>query len=266
MKSNGVALVDVLLPVKGESPWLQEALDSLVDQDLQFHLVLVQHGPDMSQITERSRRFHSVSLVRVRCSATLGQALNEGLKRCQTDFVARLDADDIAKPGRLLRQYRLLKGRDNAAFVASSVELIDSDGVTFGVKSVPDSNSLYRGLLWRNRIAHPSVMLRKSLVQQAGGYDPNAVHCEDYELWLRLLRHHHAITTADALTKYRVHDAQVTRTKHMPAQARSLIKQARQTLAAARGYRPLEAHIAHQLWDLRQRLRHSVNSGRSQRP
>lgn len=144
----------------------------------------------------------------------VASALNHGLNYCQSEYVARMDADDIAAPGRLLTQLKFMQRNTSFAAVGTSSVLFSTQndaaqsssmlpyyntchelGVDF-VNScrvfgtslfISDPGFLSWAMLFSCTIQHPSVMYRKSVIQVIGGYDDSFKTSEDYDLWLRLI-------------------------------------------------------------------------------
>mmetsp|Transcript_16430 Transcript_16430/g.38071 ORF Transcript_16430/g.38071 Transcript_16430/m.38071 type:complete len:773 (-) Transcript_16430:3535-5853(-) len=135
-------------------------------------------------------------------------ALNHGLDMCKSDLVARMDCDDVAAPGRLIRQARFLMANQSLSVVGTSAVLFsstndldcdqlelpyreyvvnrDSHRVLRSNITVSDPGVLSWCMLFSCALAHPSVMFRKRAVQDAGGYDENNARSEDYQLWLQV--------------------------------------------------------------------------------
>lgn len=138
-------------------------------------------------------------------------ALNYGLQRARYEFVARMDADDYCVPGRFSRQFKFLCRNPAIAVVGTHSLLFSKDNKTNEVlrpnesraQSLPFSeiNETLRtrpslpptdpgfvswAMLFSCCLSHPSVMYRKTKIVNAGGYRENAMHAEDYDLWLRL--------------------------------------------------------------------------------
>lgn len=122
-------------------------------------------------------------------SEGVGPVLARGLERCPTEFVVRLDADDISVPRRCEHQIRTMLTQPELAAISTVVAEFHVDpGCPHSFRSVPlTSTAIRRCSRWRNPMNHPAVLLRRSAVLAVGNYR----HCpafEDYDLWLRLLR------------------------------------------------------------------------------
>jgi len=130
-------------------------------------------------------------------------ALNHGLAECASEFVARLDADDIAAFVRLDLQIRYLDQNPDVAAVGSCYEVVDGDGTSEGVVHVAaDPTYLHRRLYFRNTFAHSSMTFRRAEVLDIGGYH-EVGPVEDYDLWLRLSARHALGCLPDVLLAYR---------------------------------------------------------------
>ena len=143
-----------------------------------------------------------------------GQAasLNEGLRLARGEYVARLDQDDRCLPARLARQIQTLDEQPDVAAVGSWVYYSDAAGRVTGVVGMRVENFghfLGALLIGASPFGHPSVMFRRSVVLDAGGYPEAFAACEDYALWCRLAAaRRRAISLRTPLTILRRHDQQ----------------------------------------------------------
>jgi glycosyltransferase involved in cell wall biosynthesis len=247
--------VDVLLPIRLPAPWLSETLASLTAQTTSdWHLIAVIHGDpgDLEEVILSSTP--DATIIHAPSSASLSEVLNLGIKVSTAPFIARMDADDIAEPQRLARQQSFLEEWLGVALVCSPVTIIDEQGQVSGAVRGAGTQ-LFRELRWKNVIAHPTVMVRRSAVEQAGGYDPDARHVEDYELWLRLAAAWQLAELPEPLLRYRIHSAQVTQTKGIPAASRAVVGRARRALARSRGESVFAARVRQFFWSAPQVVR-----------
>lgn len=156
--------------------------------------VLVCDGPltyDLNAvIDEEQEKFGSVlRVLRLKKNAGLGNALNEGLKLCKNELVARMDSDDISRPERCGKQLELFKRYSDISLSSGAVsEFIDDPADPTGKREVPITDEEIRVFSRkRNPMNHPCVMFRKSAVEKAGGYKETYHLFEDYYLWVRML-------------------------------------------------------------------------------
>jgi len=187
--------VSVLMPCYDAADTLDEALDSLAAQSLQNHeLVAVDDGSNDSTLEVLQQRTRSDRRIRLLTQPHAGivAALNAGLGACQTDLVARMDADDRAHPQRLEMQLAFLEANPEVAVVGCRVAGFPPEQVRQGLQiylewqnNLLSDEDIRREMFVESPLAHPSVMFRRSWVERAGGYQDNG-WAEDYDLWMRL--------------------------------------------------------------------------------
>jgi len=118
----------------------------------------------------------------------LGAALRYGINYCKGKFIARMDTDDISIPSRIATQVAFLNDNPEVAVVGSNVTLINEKGTEFGKKVYGDDHqSIVKQFVYKNGMAHSSVMFRRTIIESGESYDPLFKYCEDLEFWLRLL-------------------------------------------------------------------------------
>lgn len=172
---------------------LRQSLESIFQQETPAdEVVLVEDGPltDSLRLVIRQMQEHYPQLktVTLEQNQGLGRALREGLRHCSHDIVARMDSDDIAKPDRFTKELAWLEAHPETAVVGSWVdEFLDDPSHPISVRKVPERHEELRAYShYRNPMNHPTVMFRKTAVEDAGSYQ----HCElfeDYDLWARMM-------------------------------------------------------------------------------
>ena len=174
---------------------LQASLDSLKSQTRPpEQIVLVIDGPiDPAQqkvITNFSGevRDSQVTIIDLPHNGGLARALNHGLKACKGDYIMRMDSDDLALHDRLMIEKSFLDSHPDIDLVASwSSEFID-EAVDLRLKTSPtEHNAIVEALKWRNVIAHPTILVRKTKLEDIGGYHETVGLLEDYDLYVRLI-------------------------------------------------------------------------------
>jgi len=256
--------IDVLLPIRGANPdWLAETLLSIESQvGVAPRLVAVLHPDDLALAPLVKSTSTPVTIVSAPREGHLAHALNAGLKVCRAPFVARIDQDDLATPERLVRQMNLLNSSPNTIAVGSNAFLINQDSQVTGLRELPTScGNVLRRMRWRNALVHSSVTFRLEPVMESGGYSTIAENVEDYELWLRLLALGSIQSRPEALVAYRIHDEQLTKTRSISPAAASAVRDARLSLARARGESEVAAAVRDRAWWLRQRVNSRRKAG-----
>jgi glycosyltransferase involved in cell wall biosynthesis len=202
-----MADVSVLMPVLNAGAHLRPAIDSVLAQrGPSFELLVIDDGStDGSVELAESFRDPRIVVIRNERRGGLAMALNVGLRRAGGEFAARLDADDLARPGRFARQVDFLRRHPQVALVGSQARLIDAAGTVIGsVGRCRDERSIRWYNLLDNPFIHSSVMFRRGeVVDQCGGYDERLRLCEDWDLWGRILERFGARNLDEALVDYR---------------------------------------------------------------
>ena len=140
--------------------------------------------------------------------------LNKAIDLAKGNYIARMDADDICLPERLVLQKTFLDQHEDIAAVATTVDFINDKEEKTGSweldRQTITPGQIKKAMLKQNCIAHPTVMIRSEVLKQLKykGYQKNI---EDYDLWLRLLNRGYRIAKLDQpLLLYRAHDTSVT--------------------------------------------------------
>ena len=184
----------ISLYIKEDPSYLRQSLESLFSQTvLPSEIVLVKDGvltKELDVIVSNYQQIHSnFKVVTLRENQGLGIALNEGLKHCSYDLVARMDTDDIAKPNRFEKQIRVFQQNSNIDICSAWIEEFEGDWHNvISIRMLPETHDeIAYYAQSRCPINHPVVMFKKSAVIRAGGYQHFPLF-EDYFLWLRMLK------------------------------------------------------------------------------
>ncbi|XDZ52674.1 glycosyltransferase [Neisseriaceae bacterium CLB008] len=187
----------VLLSIyhKEQASFLHEAMSSIWTKQLlqPTEIILVQDGPLTPELNEAIAEWQHIigsSFITIQLpeNVGLGKALNQGLKHCQYELVARMDTDDICLPTRFHEQVTYLHVHPEVAVLGTSIQEFDKDpSKLISLKSVPTRQAdIVEYAKKRSPFNHPSVMYRKSVIEALGGYQHH-LFMEDYNLWLRII-------------------------------------------------------------------------------
>lgn len=213
-KWMGQPQVSVIIPVWNGERHLKQAIESILGQDfVDFELIVIDDGS-----TDRSAEIVSAFadeprvMLHKQANAGVVAARNAGLRLAKAEFVAFLDADDIALPGRLARQVAFLRANPEVAVIGTDITYFsDPKGVMHTQKFPFGAARVAVALETGNPLAQPSVMLRKKMAIDAGGYrEAFRYGAEDYDLWLRLSEKHPLDNLPEVLTLYRIHPDSLT--------------------------------------------------------
>ena len=206
-------LVTVLMPVLNGELFIEKSILSIVNQTIQSHICIIDNGSTdrtIEIVLNLSNIYPQIEILH-ESKKGISNALNCGLKNSKTKYIARLDSDDLMEPLRLERQLDFLENHMNYALVGSQIEFIDSNGNASGISKYPVSSKLIDfSLNFKNPLAHPSVMFNRTYALEAGSYDHKFDGAEDLDLWLRLRKFGKFGNINIPLTKYRLHQYQVS--------------------------------------------------------
>jgi cellulose synthase/poly-beta-1,6-N-acetylglucosamine synthase-like glycosyltransferase len=239
--------VSVILSVRNGGSDLPKAIATILAQSfVNFELIAIDNG----STDETAAFLDSIGDSRVRvyhqADAGLAAALNRGISLARGRYIARQDHDDWALPTRIEQQVRFLDAHPDHALIGTCAEIWIGDRPTGRFHDHPAEDAPLRlELLFNNPFVHSSVMIRKSALDQIGGYttDPERHPPEDYELWSRLARRFRIANLPERLTIYREVPSSMSRAGAHPFK-RKLVMLSAENLAFATGLtRPEQIHI-----------------------
>lgn len=199
--------VSILTGVYNAEDTLKTAAHSIMRQTIRdWQWIVVDDGSTdrglhwLKQIKDRR-------IVIVELSANIGltRALNHGLQYCEADFVARLDADDLALPHRLECQLGAMKVDPKLSLCGSRVAVFGEERAAKpSWRVLPQTKQgIEFAFLFGNPFAHSSVMFRKADVLALGNYDENLRYNQDFALWSSLLRNGYKMQNLNETLVYR---------------------------------------------------------------
>lgn len=201
--------ITVLMSVFNGEAYLDAAIGSILGQSYRdFDFLIVDDGSTDGSAAILARQAAAdprITVIRKE-NAGLAAALNAGLAAIDSEYVARMDADDVSLPTRLAQQLAFLDSHPEIAVVGSRVAAIEDGGGIRRVREVAsEPEAVARALPLRNAIVHPSTMMRTAVLRAAGGYREEFRYSQDYDLWLRLVATEQLANMPDVLLHYRTH-------------------------------------------------------------
>lgn len=209
--------ISILMSVyKSEKPaFLNRSLQSVWDdQSLKpDKIVLVQDGPVGDELSEvlnqwRKKLGDNLCLLKNDINIGLTKSLIKGLSQISTKYVARMDSDDISLPERLQKQFVFLEENPNVSVVGCDIQEFSLKNDNMGVRRFPRNtegakNNIYKA----NPLAHPAVMMRKSMFDEGISYNPNYRTTQDLALWFDVLAAGYEVANInEVLLKFRRED------------------------------------------------------------
>ncbi|AJZ63346.1 glycosyltransferase like 2 family protein [Paraburkholderia fungorum] len=207
--------VTVLMPVYNGQEFISEAISSIFAQSFRdFELLVINDGS--TDKTKAILDVHQIKDSRLKVlhqeNSGIVSALNRGLATATGEYIARMDADDIAHSERLLQQVTLLERFPRVVACGSAIRKF---GEKNGLVSMPKTNEeCLLAQLIGPCFAHPSVMLRAQTIRSNGlQYSESYQYAEDYKFWTDMVGVGDFVNIPEPLLFYRIHDAQIGKIK-----------------------------------------------------
>lgn len=193
-----------------ENPaFLREAVLSISEaQTLKpSEIVLIEDGPLTGEldavIRELGELIPYLKTFQLSENVGLGRALNYGLTKCQYDWVARMDSDDIAAPNRFEVQINYLKHHPEVDIIGSHIQEFNNVISDAKQKRLVPLNQvdIKQMAKTRNPMNHVTVIFNKQKIIEAGSYN-HILYVEDYELWVRCIVAGYQLVNLDDVLVY----------------------------------------------------------------
>ncbi len=238
--------VSVLMVVRDAEAFVGDAVASILDQTLgDFELAVYDDGSrdGTARIVEAFAARDARVALRRRQRAGLATWLREGVDAARAEFVARMDADDVAHPERLARQLAYLRAHPECVALGTDVLLVDPERRPIGSSGVRLRHEEIDAELMRGRgtaLVHPSAALRRAAVLAVGNYRTECPWAEDLDLFLRLAERGRLANLPEVLLEYRQHPHTVnaTRAVEQRRSVNQVLREARERRGLSRGDDP----------------------------
>jgi glycosyltransferase involved in cell wall biosynthesis len=210
MSQSRNPVISVVMPVHNALPYLNESIQSILGQTLKdFEFVILDDGSTDGSgelLQTWAQKDNRIKLHRSDRQLGLSASSNAVVREASSPIVARMDADDIAHPERLQKQWEIINSRPDVAVIGALCEGIDATG---RVVRPRDRWRLVRrsGYI---PFPHGSAMFRREVFDAVGGYDERADGGEDQDLFSRMAMKGRVFTLPDVLYSYRYHSANAT--------------------------------------------------------
>ncbi|AYJ86789.1 glycosyltransferase [Sphingomonas paeninsulae] len=205
----------VTMSVFNDAAYLSLAIESILTQTFEdFEFLIVNDGStdDSGMIIDRfakqDRRIRAIH----QANHGLIYSLNLMIAQARAPLIGRMDGDDIALPTRFDQQVAYLDAHPEIGVLGTGADTIDERGRP-GLRrfdNVTDPDAVVADLKNGPPLCHPSVVMRRDVVRSVGGYHAAFLHCEDYDLWLRLSEVTRLTSLPERLILYRQSASQVS--------------------------------------------------------
>ncbi|EDY80598.1 glycosyl transferase, group 2 family protein [Verrucomicrobiia bacterium DG1235] len=185
-------MISILLPVYNAERYLEKTLQSLLAQSYaKFELIALNDGSKDGSLAILEKYAKQDNRIKIVSHPNMGlvATLNKGLELAQCELIARADADDIYFTDRLEHQYRRFQEDPTLVLLgARSIKIDEHDRILFKENQPIEKETILESLSagFGGIIPHPVSMFKRTEAIEVGAYRPEAKHCEDLDLWLRL--------------------------------------------------------------------------------
>lgn len=206
--------ISVLLPAFNSESYLAEATHSILNQTFEdLELLIIDDGS-----TDRTREIAAsisqqdsrVIVIGHNDNRGIGPRMNEGITLAKGEYIARMDADDVSVPDRFQLQVDYLKEHPDVALVGGFIRLFGGRRKCI-IDVATDPHHIRWRLLFGNSMGNVTVMGRRALFEDLGGYDETLKVAGDYDLWLRVNWRWHMANIPRVLVNVREDPASTSR-------------------------------------------------------
>ena len=202
-------LVSVIMPVYNAGRFLAAAVESILQQTYpNFELIIVDDASTDNSwkiIQKYARKDRRIRAFRNRQNLGVSATANFAISKARGDFIARMDADDVAFPGRLEEQLGFLQKNPQVVAVGGQCLVIDEEDQIIGQKTFPlEDKKLREMIFWAVPLQQPTMMInRRLLPADFTWYEPQKTSAEEIDLLFRLMKHGQLANLADHVLYYR---------------------------------------------------------------
>ncbi len=213
MNASLTPAISVILPAYNAEKYIRESLESILSQTFSdFEFIIINNGSTDSTVSiVQSYSDPRIKLINNSENLGLIASLNLGLQAARGKYIARMDHDDISYPTRFEKEHAYLESHPDIVIVGTWSTIIDPSGNVIKIhKNSLRHNVIKYELLFGNSITHPSIMMRRKEILELGGYDPQWINTEDYNLYSRAVKKYELTNLPEPLLYYRVHGGSLT--------------------------------------------------------
>jgi glycosyltransferase involved in cell wall biosynthesis len=192
-QSDKTPAVTVVIPVYNSAHYIAQALDSLKAQTFtDYEVIVVNDGSEDREELERILKSHPLPVIYVSQEKKgVSAARNAAINIARGEFYAQLDADDQWTPDYLDVQLGILTDNPDVAVVYPNATIVrdGSDATLEFMKISPSEGDVnFESLVRQKCVVMTCVTARMSAIRGAGMFDESLRSCEDFDLWLRIVR------------------------------------------------------------------------------
>ncbi|MGR5322125.1 glycosyltransferase [Vibrio sp. DNB22_19_1] len=206
-------LVSVIIPVYNAEEYIDECINSILEQTYENLEVLIINDGSTDKTLSKLKCYNDARVKLIsRENKGLAYTLRELVDKSSGDYIARMDADDIAHRERISLQIDKFLSNENLVLVGTNVDYISGKGKYLGSSICVSSNDVLGIKLEKGNILfHPTVMFKRDIYFKVGGYSHQYTkYIEDYLLWIKMKEEGDISVLPSSLLYYRVHESAIS--------------------------------------------------------
>ena len=205
----------VFMPVYNCECYIDQAVSSILSQtyrDFIFYIVDDGSTDKTASIIKKYYKKDKRILFTQQKNIGLINTLNIHIPKINTPYIARMDGDDVSVKDRLEMQISFLKQNEYVGVIGTGKRCMDSklEKILYDSQFPTAHNLIVWKLLYTAGMGHANIMMRTEIFHKLGGYNNEALHIEDYDLFLRASKITKLANLDKSLHKYRRHDNTVS--------------------------------------------------------
>lgn len=208
-------LITVLMPTFNSENYIAETLWSVFEQTCSdFEVLIMDEAGSSPETAEVISLFEDdrIRLIRNETRLGLAESLNEGIRIARGKYIARIDADDLAKEDRFELQADFLEKHDEYGLCGSRQHHFGVDN-DFVHEVAIEHEDIKAALIYGCEVCHSTIMIRKDLFLSNNLFYDNTKKAEDYELWTRAIHKFKFHNLKEVLGEYRIGADNITKNK-----------------------------------------------------
>jgi glycosyltransferase involved in cell wall biosynthesis len=188
--------VSIIIPCYNTARYVAQALQSVFAQSFtDFEVVLVNDGsPDTPELEAAIAPWRDRMVYRKTPNGGAAAARNRGIEAARGEFIALLDSDDFWHPDYLAVQLQTLRDSPHADVVYPNAVVFYDPPCTWPSRLVSEiapsrGEVTFTSLVNQSCIVMVSALMRRTVFERAGCFDEGLRRCEDFDFWLRCIKH-----------------------------------------------------------------------------
>lgn len=207
--------------INDRATFVKKSIDSMLNQTIKPEQYVIVEDGELEEETEKiidnyKKKYPDLfEIVKIEDNMGLANAMNMGIEHCRNELIARMDADDISLPNRCEEELGMFEKYENLSVCGCNIKEFDGEETNIKrLRVVPENyEDIVKFFRKRQPFNHPTVMMKKSVVQECGCY-VNLRRKEDFDLFSRIVTSGYYVRNiAEPLYLYRADENNYKRRK-----------------------------------------------------